>query len=145
MKLQTSITPRRDGTITLTAKDGQRCVFAAGPDGELVGDVTDEATVTELLAGGMFFPADPADFDAALALTGAGENDGDGDGDDEGGDDDEGDDGSDGDDSGDGAGSLPLEANTPPKPPKPRAAAKTAAKTPAAKTAAGGKGKGKGK
>lgn len=122
MKLQTSIPPRRDGTITVIAKDGQRIVFAAGPDGELVGDVTDEPTVAELLDGGLFFPANPADFDAALALTGAGADDDD---DNEGTDD-------------ESVNALPIESNTPPAPPKPaakRAAAKTAA-APKAKAAA---------
>lgn len=141
MKLQTSIPPRRDGTITVTAKDGKRIVFAPGPDGELVGDVTDEATVAELIDGGMFWPADPADYDIALALTGA-DKGGDSADDDEA--DDDSDDGDDGDDSAPPA--PPVEANTPPAAPKPRAG-RAAAKTPAAKTAAAktaaGKGKGK--
>lgn len=68
MKLLTSIPPRRDGTVTVTAKDGTRCVFQPGEGGELVGEVEHEPTVAELLKGGLFFPADPADYDKALAL-----------------------------------------------------------------------------
>lgn len=69
MKLQTSIAPRRDGVVKVTGQDRQTYVFAANSDGDLVCDVTDEATVAMLLTGGLFFPADPADFDAALQLT----------------------------------------------------------------------------
>lgn len=71
MKLMTSIPPRRDGTVTVTAKDGTRCVFSPGPDGSLVGDVEDEATVAQLLNGGLFFPADPDDYDKALLMSNA--------------------------------------------------------------------------
>lgn len=132
MKLQTSIPPRRDGTITVTAKDGQRFVFAPGPDGELVGEVTHEATVAELLAGGMFFPADPSDFDEALALTqlppdeGHDDLEASQDGDDaadDGEDDDEGEDESGTDD---GQAPLPVEANTPPASFKPAKSGKKA-------------------
>lgn len=68
MKLLTSIPPRRDGTVTVIAKDGTRCVFKPGEGGELVGEVKHEPTVAELLNGGLFFPADPADYDKALAI-----------------------------------------------------------------------------
>ncbi len=44
-------------------------MFKAGEDGELVGEVAHEPTVAELLLGGMFFPADPADYDTALKLS----------------------------------------------------------------------------
>lgn len=83
MKLLTSIPPRRDGTVIVTAKDGTRCVFEPGEGGELVGEVADELTVAELLNGGMFFPADPADYDKALALSNAHMPGGDDDGDDD--------------------------------------------------------------
>lgn len=118
MKLQTSISPRRDGTLSVTGLDGQKYAFTKGEDGELVGDVADESTVAHLLSGGMFFPADPADFDVALGLTkvdddsddendkdaigGQGQSTGDGDDDD-----DEG--------NGEQSNALPLETNTPPK------------------------------
>lgn len=120
MKLQTSISPRRDGTLSVTGLDGQKYAFTKGEDGELVGDVADEPTVAHLLSGGMFFPADPADFDVALGLTKV-----DDDGDDENdqgptggqgqstGNDDDDDDDDEG--SGEQSNALPLEANTPPK------------------------------
>lgn len=118
MKLQTSITPRRDKTVKVTGLDGKPYVFAAGEDGELSCDVPDEATVTNLLASGNFWPADEQDLAAAEALLAAAlaaeaaeAGGGDGDGEDE------------DDEEGDGAevvnGGLPLEANTPPAPKKP--------------------------
>ena len=69
MKLQTSIKPRRDGTVTVLGQDRQTYVFAAGPDGELTADVADEATVAHLLATGNFWPADEADQEQALLLV----------------------------------------------------------------------------
>lgn len=138
MKLQTSIPPRRDGTLSVRGLDGKDYAFAPGPDGELVGDVDHAPTIKRLLAGDNFYPADPADYDAALALTGNGgpgpddpQNDGDLSGEDD--DDDDGttalghDDGSSEDgynEAGDDASTLPMpvEANTPPA--KPKAAGK---------------------
>lgn len=87
MKLLTSIPPRRDGTVIVTAKDGTRCVFTPGESGELVGEVQDERTLAELLNGGLFFPADPADYDKAMQMSNALQPGGSGD---EGGDDDAG-------------------------------------------------------
>ena len=69
MKLQTSIKPRRDGTVSVLGQDRQTYVFAAGPDGELTADVADEATVAHLLATGNFWPADEADQEQALELV----------------------------------------------------------------------------
>lgn len=69
MKLQTSIKPRRDGTVTVFGQDRQTYVFATGPDGELTADVADEATVAHLLATGNFWPADEADQEQALLLV----------------------------------------------------------------------------
>lgn len=70
MKLLTSIPPRADGTVIVHAKDGKDCTFAAGPDGELVGEVEHEETLRELLRSERFFPADPADYDRAMEITG---------------------------------------------------------------------------
>lgn len=114
MKLQTSIPPRRDGTLNVTGLDGQTYAFAKGEDGELVGDVTDEATVAHLLAGGMFFPADPADFDAALELTKVPGDDDEQDGEGQASGDDQGDE--DGDDEQGDMNAMPVEAATPPAP-----------------------------
>ena len=98
MKLQTSIPPRRDGTVKVTGQDRQTYVFAAGPDGELTADVADEATVAHLLATGNFWPADEADQEQALELVKQAQGD----------DEDE-------DDEDEPEGGLPVEANTPPK------------------------------
>lgn len=115
MKLQTSIKPRRDGTVKVTGQDRQTYVFVADESsGDLSCDVGDTATVASLLAGGEFWPANMEDHDAALALAVAGDED---------------DEPADGDDLADDVGdinAMPLEANTPPvarrKPgPKPKA------------------------
>lgn len=103
MKLQTSIAPRRDGTVRVSGLDRQTYVFAPGPDGELTCDVTDVSTVAALLATQNFWPADPEDADRALDLVKKTTQP-------EGGDDDE------DDDEEDVADALPVEANTPPAP-----------------------------
>lgn len=120
MKLQTSIPARRDGTVRHTGQDRQTYVFAPGSDGELTCDVIDEEEVAKLLATGMFWPANPDDFDSALRLTKPASNvDTGGVGDD--GDEEE------NEDDGDSLAVLPVEANTPPSParkkpgPKPKA------------------------
>lgn len=67
MKLQTSITPRRNGTVTALGQDRQTYVFAANATGELECDVADEATIVALLKTDNFYPA-PEDAQAALDL-----------------------------------------------------------------------------
>ncbi len=71
MKLQTSILPRRDGTIRLLGQDGKTYVFEADEAGDMVCDVTDEATVAHVLdtRGDFFWPHDEADFDAAEKIV----------------------------------------------------------------------------
>ena len=69
MKLQTSIPPRRDGTVRVLGLDRQTYVFVAGEDGELTGEVTDEATVAFLLESQNFWPANPDDAERALVLV----------------------------------------------------------------------------
>lgn len=129
MKLETTITPRADGTVIVHGLDGQDHVFANDGTGVLVCEVGHDATVAHLLRqGDNFFPADEADYDRAEELMGkaaGGKQDGgstsgasagsevDGDGDD---DDDEAD-----------PNALPIEAGTPPASAKPKAGA--AAKT----------------
>lgn len=107
MKLQTSIKPRRDGTVTVLGQDRQTYVFAAGPDGELTADVADEATVAHLLATGNFWPADEADQEQALELVKQAQKA------------DEADEDDDEDEADDNA--LPVEAETPPAPRRGRA------------------------
>lgn len=104
MKLQTSIAPRRDGTVVVRTGSGASFVFSPDASGALVGEVACEDTAAALLAGGHFFPADPADGEAALALVRRVA------------DDDSDDDGDDDDDEADQASALPVEANTPPAP-----------------------------
>ena len=69
MKLQTSIKPRLDGTVIVDGKDGQTYTFEQDESGDLTGEIPHEETVAHLLAGGLFYPADPADFEAAVALA----------------------------------------------------------------------------
>lgn len=104
MKLNTSIPARRSGTV-LARVAGALIEFKPGEDGELSAEVVDPQAVTELLNTGNFYPANEADYDAALAMArqAAGDDQGDDLGDDDG---DEGD--------GDNLTALPLEANTPP-------------------------------
>lgn len=81
MKLSTSIPPRRDGTVRVEGLDKRTYLFMTDDSGELVGEVSHEPTVAFLLQGGLFYPADPGDYDAALRLAGTGDDDGDVDGD----------------------------------------------------------------
>lgn len=87
MLLITTILPRRDGVVIAKSPDGARSfTFKKGDDGQLVCDVDDDATVAALLRTEHFYPADDADFDAALKLAGpiASAGTGDGSGDDQG-------------------------------------------------------------
>lgn len=70
MKLQTSIIPRRDGTVRVSGKDKRVYAFEPNDDGQLVADVDDEELIARLLQLGTFYPDDPADYDAATALVG---------------------------------------------------------------------------
>lgn len=108
MKLQTTIRPRSSGIVTVKGDDGKNYVFAPDQDGALVAEIDHEETLTRLLGLGDFSPYDPEDFESASELLKSNT-----DPDDDGGDDDDGD--------GDGSGNpdaLPIEANTPLKPPR---------------------------
>jgi hypothetical protein len=107
MKLHTSITPRRDGTVRVTGQDGQAYVFEVDADGELSCDVADEATLAWMLATGNFYPANPDDAERALGLVKAAAP--------------EADEADPDDDLDDDAApdALPVEADTPPAPKKP--------------------------
>lgn len=89
MELQTSIRPRRDGTVNVVGEDGVTYTFKTGADGVLSCDVADDATVARLLTLGDFYPANEQDFQAAVALAQSATPPSD--------DDDDGDDGDDGD------------------------------------------------
>lgn len=114
MKLLTTIKPRRSGEVAVVGEDGQKYVFEADAElgGALTCDVTDEVTVARLLVLGEFEPANPDDADAAVAIYNQARQSG------------VPDDADDSDEDEDfsemPAGGLPLEANTPPVPKKPR-------------------------
>jgi hypothetical protein len=114
MKLQTDIAPRRDGKLTTLDNDGQAIVFEKDAGGILTAEVQCQETLERLLRTGNFYPADEADFKEAEQLleskTEAQPEDDDGD-----------------DFEGDEEAPL-LDANTPPKPPRAKPAAKTKAK-----------------
>ena len=67
MKIETSIKPRRNGTLNVVKLGGQVIVFSA-QDGHLTADVADSADVQFLLGMSDFFPADEEDFAMASAL-----------------------------------------------------------------------------
>lgn len=71
MKLQTTIKPRRDGTVIATSPKGVRFVFQPNESRDLVCDVTDEAFVQYLLRNEDFLPYDAEDLAAAAALVGS--------------------------------------------------------------------------
>lgn len=105
MKLQTSIKPRRDGTVKLAGLNGKTYEFKPDEQGDMVCDVDDDATVVHVLQaqGDYFWPADEEGMTKAEALIDAATGDDD-------------DDLDDGDDDADTSnpGGLPVEANTPP-------------------------------
>lgn len=101
MKLLTSIKPRRDGVVRATFAD-KTYTFAADASGDLVGDVDDREALAALLATGNFAPYDEGDLAAAVQIARGSNADAEGDEDEFDGDDEI------------PAGSLPLEANTPP-------------------------------
>lgn len=70
MKLQTTIKPRRDGTVIARNAKGEKFLFAPNEFGDLVADVTDEALVRDLLRNEDFLPYDTEDLAAAAALVG---------------------------------------------------------------------------
>jgi hypothetical protein len=144
MKLETSITPRLDGTVIVHGLDNKEHVFKTDPDtGLVVCDVAHEGTVVHLLRQGTFFPADEADHAHAEQLVaGSGGGDAAQAGADDGGDE--------GDDLGDDPvdlNALPLEANTLPAAPPVATAVATPVTNPVANpvaTAATAKAVGKG-
>lgn len=108
MKLQTSIKPRNDGTVTVSGLNGAQYVFAMDTDGELTCEVDHAPTVKHLIEGGLFFPCEEADFENALAIAIPQSEL------------------SEADDFEDMGGGLPIEANTPPVPARGGRKAKTA-------------------
>lgn len=75
MKIQTTIAPRRDGTVKVAAPSGA-LLFINGGDGRLVCDVTSDADASFLLKVDGFMPASEADIAKAEELIGlAGDDD----------------------------------------------------------------------
>ena len=71
MKIETSIKPRKDGTVVANI-DAQKYVFSADDAGVMTAEVENEAHIAFLLSrGDDFLPADDADFDRADALVAA--------------------------------------------------------------------------
>ena len=69
MLLQTSIKPRREGVVIVTGLDGSRLAFEPNAAGELECAVDHEPTVAHLIATQNFYPADEADYAAAMELS----------------------------------------------------------------------------
>lgn len=70
MKLTTSIPPRKDGTVRVTVLGNDAYVFQAGASGELECEVLNKSAIVALLQTGNFYPADEADFEAAMDVMG---------------------------------------------------------------------------
>lgn len=84
MKIETSIKPRKDGTV-IVAIDNQKYVFKADEAGVMTAEVESEAHIAILLArGDDFLPADDADFERADALVSGAKKDSETDEDDDG-------------------------------------------------------------
>jgi len=67
MKIETSIKPRRNGTLNVVTPGGKVIVFSA-LGGRLTAEVADAADVQFLLGMSDFLPADEDDFAMASAL-----------------------------------------------------------------------------
>jgi hypothetical protein len=80
MKIETTVQPRKDGKVTVTAEGGTKYVFQADEYGAMVCDVENEAHAAWLLGLGDFHPADAEDFAAAELLMQSPEGDGEADG-----------------------------------------------------------------
>lgn len=74
MKLHTDIQPRADGTITVHG-EGKDFIFNPNDDGVLEADVDQPELVEQLIQGENFWPADVSDADASLAILGLSNND----------------------------------------------------------------------
>lgn len=70
MKLTTSIQPRKDGTLRVTVLENDAYVFRANESGELECEVLDKRAIVALLQTGNFYPANEADFEAAMDVMG---------------------------------------------------------------------------
>jgi hypothetical protein len=71
MKLETSIRPRKDGTVIANLPDKAKYEFKPGTDGALECEVDNDAHASWLIGTGNFYPAEAADFDEAAELLSA--------------------------------------------------------------------------
>ena len=72
MKIETSIKPRRDGTVRVNAPD-EVVVFSHDENGVMVAEVENDQTIAFLLSrADDFIPADDADFEVANSLLSQG-------------------------------------------------------------------------
>lgn len=69
MKLETTINPRKDGTVLARFGKEVLYTFAPGDDGALTCDVDNDEHVAFLLNTGNFYPADAESFEEAAALV----------------------------------------------------------------------------
>lgn len=70
MKLETTIKPRRDGTVTAKCPGGGVYIFGADVDGAPCScEVTDERDIEFLIGTGNFYPADDGDYEAVLRIS----------------------------------------------------------------------------
>lgn len=68
MLLETTIKPRRDGTV-IARMDGDTYTFTAGEDGTLSCEVSDDAHVALLVGTENFYPANSDDFALTVSLV----------------------------------------------------------------------------
>lgn len=68
MKLETSILPRRDGTINTLMPDKTTYKFKQDTHGAMVCDIDNESHVAWLIDTGRFYPASDEDFEQASKL-----------------------------------------------------------------------------
>ncbi len=71
MKLETTIKPRKDGSVKVAVPSGGSYAFTPDKDGCLTCEVQDDADIAFLLDTGNFHPADEADHQEAIDIADA--------------------------------------------------------------------------
>lgn len=69
MKLETTIKPRKDGTVKVAVPSGGSYAFTPDSEGCLCCEVTDEKDVAYLVGLGDFYPTNEGDYEAALNMA----------------------------------------------------------------------------
>lgn len=75
MKLETTIKPRKDGTVKVAVPSGGSYAFTPDSEGCLCCEVTDEKDVAYLVGLGDFYPTNEGDYEAALGMAKGGSGD----------------------------------------------------------------------